>query len=124
MKQILLSLLAVFLMTPSHLALAAETTIGDMATIVMQLSHYTTALEKKLLAEILSNSNSTPGEKVLAAALMRMQHSVGSWDENKLRSLSVDVAAPKPERKLAEILIGITHKPSDSDKQRLKMLAE
>lgn len=124
MKEILIPLLTALLLTVAPLAASAESSVSEMVTIVMHLNHYPSDMEKGSLAKIIADKNATIGEKALAGALMRMQHSIGGKDANRLRNLSADEGASKQERELADILLGISHKPSGSDMKRLKLLVE
>ncbi|MDX8402864.1 MAG: hypothetical protein R8K54_00465 [Mariprofundaceae bacterium] len=124
MKNIFISLWVVLLLFASPLASASEASVGEIASIVMHLNHYPSDMEKGSLAKIIANKHATAGEKALAGALMRMQHSVGGADAERLHSLSDDDGAAQPERELANILLGISHHPSGSDMKRLKLLAE
>lgn len=123
MKKVLLTLLTVTLLIVGPMAASAAGAVSDMANIVTNLNHYPTDADKKVLAAIVADADSTAEEKMLAGALMRMQHRVEGRDAEKLRSLASGKMATAQERELAEILLGITHRPSASDVKRLKMMA-
>ncbi|MFQ5345014.1 MAG: hypothetical protein ACE5DZ_03530 [Mariprofundus sp.] len=53
-----------------------------------------------------------------------MRHSVGGSDADKLHQLQSDASASKQEKELAAILLGITHHPTNGDKQRLQLLMQ
>lgn len=103
-------------------ALAADTSIGTMAEMVLHLNHYPTAQEKTVLKQIIDDPKSSKGEKTLAGALIRMQHQVGAADAALLRQLQRDTSASEEERELADILLGIAHHPSADDQKRLERL--
>jgi len=103
-------------------AQAADSNISSMAGIVMHLKHYPNGNEKEQLAAIVSDQQTTAGEKALASALKNMQHKVSGSDANALQQLQSDPSASNQERELATILLGIAHSPSTQDKNRLKAL--
>ncbi|MDQ6968808.1 MAG: hypothetical protein Q9M14_09020 [Mariprofundaceae bacterium] len=126
MKKILhyMGLASLLLLLTMPLAEAADSNIGTMAGIVMQLNHYPSAGEQKQLAAIAGNATSTAGEKVLANALMRMRHHVSADDAVLLRRLDNGATASSQEKELAEIVLGIMHHASSADKKRLKTLLD
>ncbi|MDT8376717.1 MAG: hypothetical protein RQ867_08295 [Mariprofundaceae bacterium] len=123
MKRIHIALLTVLLLA-SPMAASAEGAVSEMARIMISLNHYPTSAEQKVLAEIVADNHATAGEKTIAGALMRMQHSVGAEDAERLRRVAADDSATAAERDVAGILLGISHQPSKSDISRLKAVAE
>lgn len=124
MRGLLMTLSMAMMVMASPVAASAGDAVAEMATIIINLNHYPTETEKKELAAIVADSNSTAGEKLIAGALMRMQHRVGGDDAQKLMQLESDKKASKEERELAGILRGIAHHPTDADVKRLKALSE
>jgi hypothetical protein len=124
MKVFLILLLSTLMLTASPMAIAAESAVSEMATIIIELNHYPTAEDKKVLTHIINDPHATAGEKVIAAALMRMQHRVNDEDADKLRRLAADDSVAEAERELAEIFLTIAHHPTKTDIKRLKAVAE
>jgi len=114
-------LAAVVMILPA--AASADSTISQMATMVINLNHYPSEAEKKVLAGIVADEHASRGEKVIAGALMRMQHRVAGSDAEKLMQLESDESASGAERELAAILRGIAHHPTPADIERLKAIA-
>ncbi|MDQ6997952.1 MAG: hypothetical protein Q9M17_04490 [Mariprofundus sp.] len=63
---------------------SAHGTLSEIATIIMHLNHYPTTDDKKILAEIAADPQSTAGDKIISEALMRMQHQVKGSDADSL----------------------------------------
>jgi hypothetical protein len=55
---------------------------------------------------------------------MNMQHKVGGSDAGKLADLKNSAEAGKQEKVLADVLLGLAHKPSAADKKRLQSLVD
>lgn len=124
MKVFLIILLSTWVFTVSPMAVAAGSATSEMATIIIELNHYPTAEDKKVLTHIINNAQATAGEKVIAAALIRMQHRVTDEDVDKLRRLAADDAVAKAESELARILLTIVHHPTRADIRRLKAVTD
>jgi len=124
MKVFFISLLSTLMLIASPMVIAAESSVSEMATIIIHLNHYPTTEDKKVLTNIINGSHATAGEKVIAAALMRMQHSVNDEDADKLRRLAADDSVAEAERELAEIILTIAHHPTKTDIKRLKAVVE
>jgi len=119
-----LLILPILLWMTVPVALAAGSAVSAMSEIVMHLQHYPSSNEKGVLSKIAQNDTATVGEKLLAGALIRMQHAVQGADVVALRALVANKQASHSERELADILLAIKHKPSSSDLKRLKLLSE
>lgn len=123
MKTMFIAILSALMFVAAPMAASAHGAVSEMATIIMHLKHFPSADEKKVLAGIVADAKTT-GDKVIAGALMRMQHHVEGADADALRKLAADDDAPAAEKELAGILLGINHHPSDSDILRLKAIAK
>ncbi|PIP01562.1 MAG: hypothetical protein COW18_02385 [Zetaproteobacteria bacterium CG12_big_fil_rev_8_21_14_0_65_54_13] len=124
MKIILIAIMSALLLMSAPMAASAHGALSEMVTIIIHLNHYPTADDKKVLADIAADPQATAGDKIIAGALMRMQHRVEGADAVALRKLAADDATPAAEKELATILLGITHHPSAGDIAHLKTLAE
>ena len=66
--------------------------------------------------------NFDDSQVVLAQAISNLNHSVDPDDEASLKMLLNDETADQDEKDLANILLNIDHRPSNSDKTRLKAM--
>jgi len=112
-------LAAWFLMTFSR---STGNTIRTIDEIIMNLKHYPSDRDKQLLQRVIDNSETSPGEKMLAETLIRMRNRVKGVDAAKLTEFRNDTSAPDKERELADILLRISHQPSSAHHQRLEKL--
>jgi len=124
MKTTLIAILSALLFMSAPMTASAQGALSKIATIIIHLQHYPTADEKKILAEITTDSQVTADDKIIAGALMRMQHRVEGADADALRKLANDNATPATEKEIATILLGIAHHPSSADIALLKPIAE
>ncbi len=124
MKTTLMIWVAALLFMVAPVAASAGSATSEIATIMINLNHYPSSAEKKMLAAIVADHDSTKGEKVIAGALMRMQHRVGDDDAASLMKLEADKSVPASERELATILRSIAHHPTRSDIEKLKGIAK
>ena len=105
-------------------SIATAGTNGDLASIIMNLNHRPSPMDKQHLMEIIGEQSATSGEKTLAKALMNMEHHVASSDRDKLNQMIQDSNTPEDERTLARILVNLNHHASAEDKAVLeKMIA-
>lgn len=95
-----------------------EQAIKSIAQILSHVNHFPSAAEKKKLQEIADNSKSA-NIRVLANAMINMQHSVGSADKAKLKTILNDAHADDDAKELASILMHFNHQPSSADKKKL-----
>ncbi len=95
--------------------------IKNMANILMHLNHYPSDAEKKQLRNMAANSDSEH-VKILATAMVNMEHSATAADKRKLKQLMDDKSASEQEKTLASILYNLHHKPSRADKQALSTM--
>ena len=112
-------LAAWFLMTFSR---STGNTIRTIDELIMNLKHYPSDRDKQLLQRVIDNSETSPGEKMLAETLIRMRNRVKGVDAAKLTEFRNDTSAPDKERELADILLRISHQPSSAHHQRLEKL--
>jgi len=119
-----IAILSALLFMSAPVVASAHGALSEIATIIIHLNHYPTTDEKKVLAAITADPQATDGDKIIAGALMRMQHRVEGVDADALRKLAGDDATPATEKELATILLGIAHHPSSADAARLKAIAE
>jgi len=124
MKTMFIAVLSALLLISAPVVASAHGALSEIATIIIHLNHYPTMDEKKVLAAITADPQATDGGKIIAGALMRMQHRVEAADADALRKLAGNDATPATEKELATILLGIAHHPSSADAARLKAIAE
>ena len=63
-------------------------------------------------------------ERVLATAMLNLQHHAMDEDKVKLKAIMADKGATADERDLAGIIYNLSHRPTDEDKDRLSKMME
>ena len=102
---------------------AAETkNVQTMAGILANLNHFPSDAEKETLKKIADAKDTTAHERVIAQALLNVQHKVGADDKVKLDALIKDASASESVKTLATVIAGLNHMPSEADKEKLKKL--
>jgi hypothetical protein len=93
---------------------------GDSA----QFQHFPTDPQKATLQGIRDSHTTTVAERLVAQALMNVEHIASPDDKQKLEALIGDESAPGPVKTLAAILNSLTHTPTEADKETLRQLLE
>lgn len=119
-KSISIILVSLFFSAAVSTASAGAYT-AEIAKIMMDLNHQPSATEKQTLKDIIRNQNSSMSEKVIANALVKMNHRVNSNSAADLKELPNHTRDAEAIM-LAKILLNLNHKPSNSDKKQLKSL--
>ncbi len=103
---------------------AGDTHLHTMAGILMNLNHFPSDDEKATLAEIVSDSDASASDQVLANVISNFKHKVGTGDRAALTELSANADAAAGARTLADILLNLAHNPSAEDKAKLIAILE
>lgn len=74
------------------------------------------------LQAIVQAANTSENERVVAKAMINLEHQVASGDVPLLKKVINDKAATKGERVIASIILNLDHRPSSQDKSQLKEL--
>jgi len=111
------------LLVMTNPAYADTAAIRTMADITMNLNHFPSDADKKMLAAITDSDDSSESEIAVATAISNIKHKVGTSDKEKLNSIIEDESTPTELRTVASVLISINHTPTKSDKERLKKIA-
>ncbi len=122
MNRSLLLCLLVLILAPS-LSMADGAT-HSMASILLELKHYPTDTDKKVLAGISQSEHSTANEKTLAMAISRIAHKADREDKAALKKISMSDDASEAEKTLALAILGMNHKPGSEAIAALKGLAK
>lgn len=101
-----------------------KTAINQIAEIMYRLKHFPSPQGKSELRAIMDASNSTKNQRVIATALINMQHQVMPDDILLLKKLLKNSASSHQERELSEILLGFSHRPTKLDKDKLKAMMQ
>lgn len=96
---------------------------AEMAEILSHLNHYPSDEEKEKLREMRDESGSS-AVKVLATAMINLQHKATSADKAKLRDLLNRSDVPEAAKTLANVLLHLNHKPTSSDKKALSAIRD
>ena len=96
----------------------------QMAEIMHRLKHYPSPVGKEALQKIVDSSASTERERVLATAMINLQHHVMAGDVPKLKAIIGDGGASQDERDLASIILNLNHRPTAEDKARLEKMMQ
>ena len=94
----------------------------QMAEIMHRLKHFPSPLGKETLKSIIDNKSTSNNERILATAIMNLEHKALDEDVPKLRRIIEDKSASADEHDMAEIIVNLNHRPTSEDKQRLKMM--
>lgn len=89
-----------------------------MAKILFHLNHFPGGDEKMKLTSII-NESSSAHEKIIANAILNLQHSASSSDKKQLKTVINDSGASDNLKKLANVVFNLNHKPSSADKNLL-----
>jgi len=65
-------------------------------------------------------ADSRANERVMARAMLNLQHRAMDDDKAGLKRIMDDSSAPANERELAAIIHHLDHRPSHADKQKLQ----
>lgn len=128
-------LTGIFLLTALLSPLAAETStstetaasqspIQQMAVIMYRLKHFPSPQSKETLQQIVASSSATEKEKVLATAILNLNHRALMDDKIKLKKIMDDESASTDERDLASIVYNLDHRPTKGDKKHLKEMMQ
>lgn len=107
----------------SGLVLAGEknANIVKMAEIMQRLKHFPSPAGKQSLQQIISSSVTSQNERILATAMLNLNHKVIDSDKPKLQSI-IEGSASANEKQLAQIIINLNHRPTKTDKEKLKAM--
>jgi len=105
------------------IALAESEAISTMAKITMNLNHFPSDEDKKVLEGIVNSDDSSEAEASIAMALSNLQHKVSEADARRLQDIVDDESSDAAARQLARIVLGINHSASDENKAALATLA-
>lgn len=95
--------------------------IYQMAEIMHRLKHYPSPAGKDVLKKILSNRSTSENEKVIAMAILNLEHSVASSDKAGLNKI-LKSNSSQQEQDFASIILKLDHRPSAADKAKLKAM--
>ncbi|MDH5325840.1 MAG: hypothetical protein OEZ68_19560 [Gammaproteobacteria bacterium] len=95
--------------------------IMKMAEIMQRLKHFPSPDGKKTLQDIISSSTASNNERVLATAMLNLNHQADGADKPKLEAI-INGKAADSEKTLAQIIINLDHRPSGADKEQLAKL--
>lgn len=96
--------------------------IRKMAQIMLQLKHYPSESDKKMLQDISLNTANADDERIIATALMNLHHQVHSADRPRLKAIVNDDATSSPAKTLATIMLNLDHTLSSVDRETLEEL--
>jgi len=96
----------------------------QMAEIMHRLKHYPSPVGKEVLKKITQAAGTTENERIIATAMLNLQHKVASSDIPKLEAVIADKKATAHERELAGIVLGLDHRPSKQDKAKLEAMMQ
>ncbi|HHI94509.1 MAG TPA: hypothetical protein ENK04_13520 [Gammaproteobacteria bacterium] len=96
----------------------------QMAEIMHRLKHYPSPAGKEILNKIVQAAGTTENERVIAAAMLNLQHKAAGSDIPKLESVIADKKATAHERELAGIVMNLDHRPTKQDKAKLKAMMQ
>jgi hypothetical protein len=119
----ILPLLLLLCVVVTPMAAAETKAVQTMSGILLKLNHFPSDGEKKTLQQIVEDKNTTAHERVVAQALINVQHKAAAEDRTKLEAVLKDTTAPESVKTLATIILGLNHAPSDADKEKLKKLS-
>lgn len=107
----------------SGLVLAADKdqNIMKMAEIMQRLKHFPSPAGKQTLQQIISSSATSKNQRILATAMLNLNHKAIDSDKPKLKSI-IDGSASANEKQLATIILNLDHRPSKADKQALSSM--
>ena len=109
----------------SGLVFAADNNenIIKMAEIMQRLKHFPSPAGKQTLQQIISSSSTSKNERILATAMLNLNHRAIDDDKPKLQSI-IDGSASTKEKQLAQIIISLDHRPTKADKEKLKAMMQ
>lgn len=105
---------------PSTVKTGNQSAIQQMAIIMHRLKHFPSPQSKETLQLIVTSSSTSEREKVLATAILNLNHRALLDDKIKLKKIMEDKNASADERDLASIVYNLDHRPTKGDKKRLK----
>ncbi|MEX0618928.1 MAG: hypothetical protein WDZ76_00930 [Pseudohongiellaceae bacterium] len=107
----------------SQFALAADEDAAEaIAGILVDLNHFPSDAEKQTLMGISNDSSNSEAMQTIAMAIHDMQHQVSGPNADALNQIVTNDSASEEARKLAEIVLGITHMPSADAKAELQAM--
>lgn len=96
--------------------------IKQMAEVMLNLKHYPSESDKKMLQDISLNTENADDERILATAMMNLHHQVHSADKPRLKAIINDETTSAPIKTLATIMLNLDHTLSEGDRKTLKEL--
>ena len=116
--------LVVVLLCYSEASLAENKAMYQMVEIMHRLKHFPSPAGKETLKAILNSKDASKGERIIAEAMLTLQHKAVEPYKTRLVDLMKDASSTKDEKILAKIVFDLDHRPSKSDKQKLKEILE
>lgn len=101
-----------------------KSAIYQMAEIMHRLKHYPSPVGKEVLNKIKQAPGTTKNERILATAMINLEHHVADSDVDSLKGIIADKAASAHERELATIILNLDHRPTKQDKATLKAMMQ
>ena len=101
-----------------------QSAIQQMAVIMHRLKHFPSPQSKETLQQLVDRSSTSEREKVLATAILNLNHRALLDDKIKLKKIMEDENASADERDLASIIYNLDHRPTKGDKKRLKEMMQ
>lgn len=118
---IVISLL-LFFFTAQTVFAGDKQAIRQMAEVMLNLKHYPSASDRKMLQDISLNTENADDERIIATAMMNVYHQVHSADKPRLKAIIKDENTSVPARKLATIMLNLDHTLNESDRKTLEDL--
>lgn len=119
-----LSAIGLFVLLPvTQNSFAADSAIGTMAEIVINLKHFPSDSDKERLSTIVDGSDSSEAEVAVATAIANIEHQAKAADKEKLSAIVADESAPAQLRDVASVVLALNHMANESDIAMLEKIA-
>ena len=107
----------------SQIALADNASAAKtIAGILVSLNHFPSDADKAALAAVASDETNGRGFQLIATAVSKIQHAATAEDKEIMNRIIASDRATPAAKALAEIVLGLSHMPSDAAKSRLRAM--
>ena len=96
--------------------------IKSMAKILLEMNHFPSDSNKKVLQNMINSNAATKNEKIIANAILKIKHSNDTSDEVLLQSLIDDADTTKAIKNLSRSILTFNHNINSSDRENLEII--
>jgi len=123
-KALLVGLLSIQLQfeVHAHSDHAKNITVKAMSTMLLEMNHFPSDINRKELERMIADNGTTENEKIIANAILKIKHSSDINDEGSLKALIDNSDSSKAIKSLATSILSFNHTVNPSDKRKLEMI--